>query len=811
MSIIDEKAERLRAAGLDLGRALAPEGDAGFGGYVREYEFGRIYWHPVMGPEPHEIHGGILTAYLANGGAGTHPTTGERRFGFPLTDEEDSADGLHRVSRFEFGTLFWRDGAGALYGAIHERWKRGGGELGALGYPATERFESAAGQVQVFERGICGDAADVNSVAAFEWIGPQLANPHIHSGASALELALFRPASPSAPGSASAFVASLRTRFLLRPVNAQRDSSRDVRLTLSVGPSETLLATAASPIAERTLYDICVEGPGGIVSVVAPHALYAKQEWRSFGIAHVTDTHVSRRIDDIPARLRAARRDSSQFNNFNDNFRDFVRYANRMHFAGRLDLVLVTGDVVDYLYEENDQRAGRGNFGLFEDLLLGRSPYRERNEPVEELRVPIVTSLGNHDYRARDYPLSADVRVGPISMARLDNTSGFNLDTADAIALDPRRVRYPDPASGLPTSGETVPAIDSDTALGFVKIDDAMAHRNGYYFRRLNRGQHTLLRLGIHRVVLVDTRWDDGILATLESAVLARVFSVGSEAQMAFLGGSPTSVGVDRDGVALVERAIAEANALSIVIVGLHAPLFDIRHFRYFHYLRETEHPRISRNTLGAFAGLMYSADESNRVVPDEWDHLGTPYFAKSKGRAGAEFLNRNVADQGGQEIMDLCVGKGAARKVDLVLYGHGHQRVEFGLGYDAEKDERLYFMDHYLGNPARYYRSRAAGAAYDVHLGPANTPIPEPAMAGSVTVPPYAEPLDAATDHADWWHDHRPVLCQTAGLGPIEHRQTGANPEPTFQGIRIFEVRDDVIRRAIYVHRRQLLDPGQV
>ena len=46
-------------------------------------------------------------------------------------------------------------------------------------------------------------------------------------------------------------------------------------------------------MAERVLYDVSLaDGPA-----VAPHAVYFRREWRTFGLAHVTDTHVARRID----------------------------------------------------------------------------------------------------------------------------------------------------------------------------------------------------------------------------------------------------------------------------------------------------------------------------------------------------------------------------------------------------------------------------------------------------------------------------------------------------------------------------------
>ncbi|MDQ2776562.1 MAG: hypothetical protein M3Y57_16840 [Acidobacteriota bacterium] len=84
---IDEKCANLKAKGFDLGQPTGPEQTAGFGGTFRSYQNGNIYWHPVMGASAHEVHGGILSLYLANGGPGVNPKTGVRQFGFPLSDE----------------------------------------------------------------------------------------------------------------------------------------------------------------------------------------------------------------------------------------------------------------------------------------------------------------------------------------------------------------------------------------------------------------------------------------------------------------------------------------------------------------------------------------------------------------------------------------------------------------------------------------------------------------------------------------------------------------------------------------------------
>ena len=106
------------------------------------------------------------------------------------------------------------------------------------------------------------------------------------------------------------------------------------------------------------------------------------------------------------------------FNNFNDNFRAFISYANKLHRLGELDFIIITGDIVDYIFENkfeeinvfghnvgipvSDMTYNSNNFVYFENIVKGLSgkPDMVRNE---ELKVPIFTSLGNHDYRVAAY------------------------------------------------------------------------------------------------------------------------------------------------------------------------------------------------------------------------------------------------------------------------------------------------------------------------------------------------------------------------------------------------------------------------
>jgi hypothetical protein len=150
---IDAKRRALDRAGRGLGSPRTGVEDAGHGGRVQTFERGRIYWHPATGA--HEVHGGILQAYLARGGPDRNPKTGRRNLKFPTSDEVRAADGQTPVSHFEAGAIYWVDGIGgvAIYGDIETQWRRMGGEQGWLGLPLSDPHERDGVDVAFFEHG----------------------------------------------------------------------------------------------------------------------------------------------------------------------------------------------------------------------------------------------------------------------------------------------------------------------------------------------------------------------------------------------------------------------------------------------------------------------------------------------------------------------------------------------------------------------------------------------------------------------------------------------------------------------------------
>ncbi len=198
-------------------------------------------------------------------------------------------------------------------------------------------------------------------------------------------------------------------RIPINILNVSRANNNEYRLSAEIpGGIETNSS-------ERVvLYDL-VHSSG--VSAPNSVALYS----HDFSSAHVmfaADIHVARIWDDIESEIEKLSERTTpvidslfskdafhdSFLNPNLNFTDLVEVANRKYKEGKLDLVILGGDLVDYVYSgfrgtEPDSYE-KTNVSLFENIVLGKWCHGQR------LRVPMLTVTGNHDYRLYPYQIS---------------------------------------------------------------------------------------------------------------------------------------------------------------------------------------------------------------------------------------------------------------------------------------------------------------------------------------------------------------------------------------------------------------------
>jgi hypothetical protein len=841
-SDIAAKYAEARARGLDLGAKVGSERDEVASGRVQIYEHGRIYWHAQVGC--HEVHGAILTEYLRSGGPGVAPGGSQRPLGFPTSDEERTADDLAQVSRFEWGSIHWSYGAGAVgvYGAHFPVWR--GGRI-ALGYPITETLSGPIGGQVTFCQFGCLISNEGRSPRILRGGAAPLGRPDI----VALDAWNRRGWTVTLNGrewdyirrkDRRYFTNLWKDRLVLQEVRASGRARARVPLDVIVAEVKPfgsdgmvsvtmdIALAAGSRLSHRMLYDLAYVRPDGTSVTMFPHCVYAREHWNSLGAMHATDWHAAQRADTLHGLLSGEA--LANYNNWNEAIRDTIKYANKLYDAGILDLIIATGDLIDYQYETSQDPDGNslGN-ALFLERLLMATVASPTGRIVEELRVPIYMVLGNHDYRENAYGLFFDVDL-PGEDNRQRRYQPFNLTENEGLRL----------------VGGSVPEISSGKALSLANDTSLPRHfnnrllGNGGTTGSLDDGPSYIVNLGPHRLVMLDSGRDAGLPLTKWEVVKAQFLNRGDEDQYSLLASAPNQVGVHLGHLELVKRALEQASD-GVVIIGIHGPPINIGRSDYADYLRESTHATANERDI---AGSLIRADldafivagtvMSGGIVAD-WpkalglcrqEHpgwlrtLGQTHFAEG---SVDDLLDEQGASKGRvSDFLKLCAGVGSARAADVVLCGHGHEHVDYRIRWDEAKKHFRFYTDFYTQNVDSYYDFVKAS------WGPLTTWVRPRIRAGAqandqpreindhrwegrefdVEVPPYATPLNSTKNRRQWWNVHRPLICQTAAVGPMpnQRREAGkSRPQLTFQGFRVLTIRDGTIFKIVTIRMEDL------
>lgn len=849
MSKILEKVDKLKKSGFELGAPIDKnDKNAGSGGQYRRFENATIYWHKVMGDEAHVLFGKILERYLEMGGPGANPKTGKRDLGFPLFDVKHARVSHFNISYFEWGAIL--DNELVISGDFYEAWKGIGADAGSLGCPLTEVFNAAGGKAILFEYGCLWKGSySKNKVAKIFFNFPKIGNPAFVSkdnpqdfseevsvkldvGTGLQNMDYPRSFFDNLFNGILYIVPTGKTNASLIALNFPE---KNVKTVTTLGKS-LIGYSSLNPdeIFENTLYDIVLKIPSGKTICLAPHTVYFRNSWKNFGAIHVTDIHVSRRLDGFRDKLHelGLNEGARQFNNYNDNFRDFIRYANRLHDAGQLDVILATGDLVDYEFEylaykkdefeyalnsltdsnEIDRRfflpTRLNNFAYLEKIIRGQIPYPD-GKSSEELRVPMLTTLGNHDYRGYKYMLNFAIDIVGVENPNVRNFSPLNLTDREANVLQGDFKNY-----------------SKETASNMSKVDKQVE----YYFKRFSDKSSFFVNLGNHQILMLDTYWDKDMLDSSQDAFM-HWLGLDSESSKNFADGNPDSQGMNHSQIAMVRSALNKPDGL--VIIGMHAPPINPKSNEYPHYFRETEHSKLkisfdfdnkAKDDISAF---LWRNDRQRGVSARDYIDKHKGWFESQgeicfyKGNTINDLLDYGIAKDKVNELLQLCSGKGVARKANLILSGHIHKRAEFRVQWDSKREEFRVYFDFYTENPRFYYPSKKFGFDEPVHIEiKNNVPIPAQTNPKTITkpsvwgdylelqIPPYAHTLKNAPNKVEWWKDHSPLVLQTAALGPTEANQRlqvkkdedRHNPGPSFQGCRLIRVKDDTIADIRYI-----------
>jgi 3',5'-cyclic AMP phosphodiesterase CpdA len=528
------------------------------------------------------------------------------------------------------------------------------------------------------------------------------------------------------------------------------------------------------------------------------HAVYLhSKDWHNFSFIHATDPHIAWRNDFIQEAVRQAMKDpeaAKGFINYNDKFSRFIRFANQLHRRGKLDFIVMTGDLVDYINVERRFDDGAGhplvanmpadNFCFFRDLLTA---WQVRSNEVvgEELEVPLFTTTGNHDYRPSEYPLIGiyELRkahwefgwfafLDPIgTLAGLGITSAAGLDLKDCdwykgFGLSDREAMAYE--TGHP---DDMPHYSDEEGLRHIS---SLPEAPSTYRALINPDLDYAIPLGPHRIICLDSGPDIGGFTSLRDALAQYLVGNNCPERIDFMAGSPDSRGFGAEQIQFLEDQVKDAGGLAII--AFHHPLVG-----YVSnpppLFRETVHKALTNEQLAQLAAHMMEKFFTEDLVPVGWSKENTRYFKRGKRDPD---MARGVAEWRFAEFMQTVTEKTKNRKkVELILYGHTHHTFEYIV---LPEDDVFEFRHDY------YFDGK----------------IDEPPSGNwAPPLPDYPDPLSKSIDRKKWWPEHSPLQLQTLSCCAPDKGTKGTG----LIGVLRFVVRNDLITHIQRHQRHYLMD----
>jgi predicted MPP superfamily phosphohydrolase len=213
--------------------------------------------------------------------------------------------------------------------------------------------------------------------------------------------------------------------------------------------------------------------------------IISKKDWKNYTFVHATDLHIAERNDKIYGAIKKwtelfqmksvdeisesskkkVRVKLSKYDEFeeiyeskdldeprdslrkrlvnpNNQFRKFIKLMNKKVLQNELDLIVLTGDLIDFtLLSKFPKNVGKyldfdyeySNWKIFKEIALNLSQKKRIGMlKGEELLCPIFTILGNHDYR----PFHYDIR-----WAGMYKKIGLKME--EALALNDKLLALP--------------------------------------------------------------------------------------------------------------------------------------------------------------------------------------------------------------------------------------------------------------------------------------------------------------------------------------------------------------------------------
>lgn len=275
---------------------------------------------------------------------------------------------------------------------------------------------------------------------------------------SSFQLVLAEPAEIGEEGLPPRFEDVSETRFLISStLRASLFSGKAefwrVRARISGTIGEQLLRQSGGA-PRPTLFDLHLRHGEQQLHTV-PHALCLRPSSKDLHFIHLTDLHVAARNDlmeqEINSTVDAVPPGTKlEFINFNNRLRSFIQRANYLADSGELDFVLALGDLVDFVHQGlGEDQAENSNWQTLADIFTGGGCEKSaRNN--EGLRVPMLTTTGNHDWRPFPYDPGLNAKTFRTPKKDLDEFDYLYADTTEAVGAKIAEVHSKLIAKGSP-------------------------------------------------------------------------------------------------------------------------------------------------------------------------------------------------------------------------------------------------------------------------------------------------------------------------------------------------------------------------
>ncbi|HLN89664.1 MAG TPA: metallophosphoesterase [Candidatus Binatia bacterium] len=570
------------------------------------------------------------------------------------------------------------------------------------------------------------------------------------------------------------------------------------------------------------------------------HSVYLNdQNWHDFNIIHAADPHVAWRNDFIKKTVQDTLGNGSAKScvSFNDNFRKFICMANERHRKGEADLILLTGDLVDFIEINrkfvNSPEVPEDNFNFLRNQLIAWKTLPEM-KVSEELELPLFTMLGNHDYRLAEYPLIGTYEwCGGVDVSSVDESKNFILTPDEARAYE----------SGL---SKEQPYFDLTTGL-FHQSHLSRVHPS--YLSYLNPDQNYSIQLGKHRIVCLDSGPDKGEMTGLWEGFWNHSPDPVHDSRYDFMYGTPDGEGFSEEQIRFIEEQINDVDGL--IILACHHPTINYKSVPPPHYFRECEHQKLSKDdeqnlvfilrtdyaryiesTMFPVARELVPEGRLVEMIDKAWNaNTQEVKSCISKWAKGAGFplgvtsyfkmgerdpeLGRGVPDERFRDFFTAITKKTKnQKKAELVLTGHTHYSIEYSASWENKLIQPFEGnLGQWTGKPPifflhDYYLDGTVGGELPTCFWqklPEGYPKPPDK---EKTLPEYPDPLNKTTDPQKWWKDHSPLFIQTESVAYPNDWQKYQNafPKPTSPiGFLRIIVKNDVI---VCVEREKLLSP---